>query len=118
MAINYLENLGYKVDKPIFDPLQNVNLMMAWHDQMPAVEIIYPSESKGPLESIIGRRPEGLVYHLCYQSDNLQKSLSSIEDAGLRVFEISPIKPAVLFNNKPVSFYTVAGVGLIEIIGE
>jgi methylmalonyl-CoA/ethylmalonyl-CoA epimerase len=66
---------------------------------------------------MLAKRPEGIVYHLCYESDNVKDSLSHMEKAGLRVFEVAEEKPAILFGGKPVSFYMVTGIGLIEIIG-
>ena len=86
---------------------------------MPDVEIIYPDPAgKGPIDGLLSKRPEGIVYHLCYTSSNVDSSLKRIKNAGLRPFEVVPPKPAVLFDGKPVSFYMIAGVGLIEIIAE
>ena len=117
LATAYLTGLGYRCGGAVYDPLQNVRLVMGEHDQMPAVEVIYPAETKGPLDSILVKRPEGIVYHLCYESVDLRASLSAFQKAGLRVIEVSPPKPALLFGGQMVSFYLVAGIGLIEIIG-
>jgi hypothetical protein len=39
-----------------------------------------------------------------------------MKTAGHRTMVVSPPKPAVLFDYRPVSFYMVRGFGLIEII--
>jgi methylmalonyl-CoA/ethylmalonyl-CoA epimerase len=116
LAQEFLKGLGYRSDIQVYDPLQKVNLVMCWHDRMPAVEIIFPSKEKGPLDGLLSKRPEGIVYHMCYESDDILNSLAEMEAAGLRVMEIAPPTPAILFGNREVSFYMVTGVGLIEII--
>jgi catechol 2,3-dioxygenase-like lactoylglutathione lyase family enzyme len=118
-AAHFLTGLGYRIGPMMLDPLQNVHLAMCTHDAMPDVEIISPAEDKGPLDKLLAAHKEGLVYHMCYTSKDLARSLDALEsDEGLRLFTISPPKEAILFGGKRVSFYMVAGVGLIEIIDE
>jgi len=118
-AVAFLTGLGYEEGRTVFDPLQNVNLAMLTHRAMPDVEIIFPAGSAGPLDDLLSHHKAGLVYHVCYTSDDLDASLAAIEaDGRLRLFEVSSPKPAVLFDGKPVSFYVVGGFGLIEIIDE
>lgn len=117
-AAAYLAGLGYVCEAAVFDPLQNVNLFMAVHSDMPNVEVIYPSASAGPLDGMLNNRPEGIIYHLCYVSLDVLRSIAAIKRAGIRVVELSPKKPAVLFKGVSVSFYMVMNFGLIEIIGE
>ena len=118
-ALAYLIGLGYQAGPRVFDPLQNVNLRMLTHRDMPDVEIISPAEGAGPLDELLSTHRDGLVYHMCYTSADLDASLEAMETHGnLRLFEVSPPKPALLFGGKPVSFYVVGGMGLIEIIDE
>ena len=53
---------------------------------------------------------------MCYETIHLQQSLDSLENAGLRIYTISNPKPAILFDNRNVSFYKIQGFGLIEIL--
>ncbi len=118
-AAHFLTGLGYRIGPMMFDPLQNVHLGMCTHDGMPDVEIITPADAKGPLDKLLSTHRDGLVYHMCYTSKDLARSLDALEsDGDLRLFTVSPPKEAVLFGGKRVSFYMVAGVGLIEIIDE
>jgi methylmalonyl-CoA/ethylmalonyl-CoA epimerase len=118
-AKTFLSGLGYEIGEIIFDPLQNVNLGMCVHEHMPDVEIIYPAKGTGPLDSMLGKHRNGLVYHMCFVSKDLEKSIEAIEaDDAVRLMTVSLPKEAVLFNGKKVSFYIVADVGLIEIIDE
>ncbi|HBF31112.1 VOC family protein [Rhizobium sp.] len=117
-ATRFLHALGYQLGEEVFDPLQNVKLAMAIHDNMPDVELIYPSGSgTGPLDLLLSAHTNGLVYHICYETDDLAKSLLAFKNSGAaRLACILPPKSAVLFGGDPVSFYMVSGVGLIEII--
>jgi methylmalonyl-CoA/ethylmalonyl-CoA epimerase len=113
-AISFLGNLGYSMGEKIYDELQNVNLIMCSHKDMPDVEIIYPAKYPGPLEKILRDSPE-IIYHLCYVCDRLEYSLAQIRKLH-RVIEVSHPKPAILFDGKNVSFYYIQGFGIIEII--
>jgi methylmalonyl-CoA/ethylmalonyl-CoA epimerase len=118
-AVSFLVGLGYAKGESIFDPLQNVHLLMCDHPAMPSVEIISPAEGAGPLDKLLVRQKDGLVYHMCYTTQNLAGTLNALEvDESVHLFCVSPPKAAVLFNGKQVSFYLIAGVGLIEIIDE
>jgi hypothetical protein len=112
----FLHGLGYRIDSPVFDPEQNVNLAMAWHEQMPAVEIIWSDDVAGPVGRIVEKHAKGLVYHVCYVSESIAASFQALAEAGLTPFCVSRPKRAMLFGGRLVSFYTVKGIGLIEII--
>jgi hypothetical protein len=115
-ARRMLRGLGYRLDETVFDAEQNVNAIMCTHDTMPAVEIIYPGVGKGPVDGLVARHANGIVYHLCYATANLGDTLARISKTKLRLLCVSPPKPAVLFGGRPVSFYAASGMGLLEII--
>ncbi len=115
-ALAFVQGMGYTVGPPIFDPLQNVNLIMCDHAQAPAIEIIYRGESDGPIDKLLAKHTNGLIYHCCYVSQYLDESLEKLAQAELRAVCVSPLKPAVLFGGSRVAFYQIAGVGLIEIL--
>ncbi len=115
-ATIFLSNLGYQLGETVFDSRQNVNLQMGTHATEPTVEIIWPGDTPGPLEGMLQRHLAGLVYHICYVTDDLTAALAEFENAGLRVVCVSPPKPAPLFGGCPVSFYNVIGIGLMEIL--
>jgi methylmalonyl-CoA/ethylmalonyl-CoA epimerase len=118
-AARFLTGLGYRIGPIVIDPLQNVRAAICAHDHMPNVEIIAPAEGEGPLDKLLAVHKDGLVYHMCYTSADLDRSLDALEgDGELSVYSISPPKEAVLFDGRRVSFYLVEGVGLIEIIDE
>lgn len=118
-AAHFLTGLGYRIGETIYDPLQNVRLAMCAHDHMPDVEIISPADGPGPLDKLLSSHKDGLVYHMCYTSADLDSSLDALEaDERFSVRSIAPPTEAILFGGKRVSFYLVEGVGVIEIIDD
>lgn len=114
-AKRFLQGLGYSIGDPVYDPLQKVNLIMCRSLDMPDVELIYSAESPGPLENLLRNSTE-VIYHLCYETENLEESLQTIKDDNNRVITVSRPKQAVLFSYRKVSFYRIAGYGIIELI--
>lgn len=108
--------LGYQLGESVHDPAQNVHLQLCTHASQPAVEIVWPGGGAGPVDKLAQRHSSGIVYHLCYQADNLSAALAGWEAAGLKAICISPPQPAPLFGGRLVSFYNVVGLGLIEIL--
>ena len=115
-AMTFLTALGYRMGETVLDPGQNVHLMMCTHETEPAVEIIWPSDTPGPIDNLMERHPSGIIYHVCYFTDDLAAALAGLQKAGLRAACISPPQPAPLFGGRKVSFYNVIGIGLIEIL--
>jgi methylmalonyl-CoA/ethylmalonyl-CoA epimerase len=113
----FLENMGYVCEEVVRDTLQNVNLVYCRHEIQPDIEIIFSTETPGPLEPILKDNNE-LIYHCCYSSPNLQQSINAIKVAGIKLLTISKPKPAILFDFALVSFYMASGFGLIEIVEE
>jgi catechol 2,3-dioxygenase-like lactoylglutathione lyase family enzyme len=115
-ARKFVSALGYSLGGFVFDPAQNVHLQLCTHPAHPAVEIIWPGDTTGPVDKLAQRHASGIIYHLCYETDDLPAALKALEENGLRALCISSPTPAPLFGGRPVSFYNVAGIGLIEIL--
>jgi hypothetical protein len=112
----YLRSLGYRLGEAVYDPHQNVHLIMGEHDDQPAVEIIYPGNGPGPVDVLVQRHESGVIYHPCYETPDLAQTLEQFSQAGIRVDCVAPPTPAPLFNGRKVSFYRVRGIGLIELL--
>ena len=115
LTLRFLRGLGHEVAVQVYDPLQNVNLWLCTHFSMPTVELVGPAEGQGPLDAILATSNES-IYHLCYETENLAVSLEAMKVAGFRVICISAPKPAILFDNRGVSFYMVKDFGIIELL--
>lgn len=114
-AFSFLQALGYEEGVSMFDPLQGVNLAMCSHAEMPDVEVIWPGPKPSPIDGIL-KRKDSMIYHLCYTTDNPSVSLTKMEEAGLAVLPTTEPRAAILFGGREVSFYFIAGFGLIELI--
>jgi hypothetical protein len=115
-AATFLNGLGYSLSETVADDIQNVNLIYCRHSDMPSVEVIYPRATPGPLDAMLRANKE-LVYHLCFTTSDLVAAVNRIA-ADTRIIEISGAKPAILFENRRVGFYRVAGFGIIELLEE
>jgi hypothetical protein len=115
MAFRCLDGMGYRAGVAVFDPLQNVNVAMRHHAQMPDVEVIWPGDGPSPIDRLI-KGSGSMIYHLCYSTRDAAASLSEMEKAGLDILTASEATPAVLFQGLPVSFHMVMQFGLIELI--
>ena len=115
VTLTFLKAQGYEYGDKIYDPKQNVHLRMCRAPNTPAIEIVLPGEGDGPLTPIL-KKYNGLIYHTCYETEDLAASLKAMEELALRVFPVAPPKPAILFEERKVSFYNVIGFGLIEIL--
>lgn len=111
----YLGALGYREGRRVFDPAQHVNLAMYHHTSMPDVEVIWPGEGPSPVDNIL-KRADGRIYHLCYTAADPPRAVAAMVAQGFDVADVAAPEPAPLFDGKKVSFHSVAGFGLIEII--
>ncbi|MGA2248301.1 MAG: VOC family protein [Verrucomicrobiota bacterium] len=115
-ASRWLSKLGYEIGDPVFDAGQNVYLALCRHETQPPVEIIWPGAESGPVDELLRQHESGVVYHLCYETQDLVEVLSQFKKDGLRLACISRPKPTPLFGGRKVSFYNVVGMGLVEIL--
>ena len=115
LAMTFLAGLGYAIGRTIRDERQNVNLLLCRRRGMPAVEIIYPTETPGPLAPILKGKASS-IYHICYETRCPDRVIKILKAQNRGVQLISPPQPAILFKGRKVSFYVVAGFGLIELL--
>jgi hypothetical protein len=114
-AVEFLTALGYVCGPTIYDSEQNVHLRMCDRPGEPSIEIITAGEGDGPLMNIL-KRYDQLFYHSCWEVDDRAAALAAIGELGLRCIEVSAPRPAVLFGGRLVSFHTIPGYGLIELL--
>lgn len=115
-AVALLEGLGYRCGDAVFDPLQNVVLRWCEMDEAPPVEVVSPSDKKGPLASVLAEQPTSF-YHLCYEAQSRQVDpVEQLRSIGARFVTVVPPTPAILFDGRLVSFHLVQGFGLVELL--
>ncbi len=113
-SINYYKSLFYHCSEIIYDPIQNVELFYCKSELMPNVELVKPFNEDSPVNNML-RNSDTVIYHQCYQTVDLHKAIEYLQKEN-RLFCVSKPKPAILFNNRNVSFYQIPKVGLIEIL--
>ena len=107
-------NLNYDFSKPIADKIQNVELIMCTSKVFPSVELIKPVNKKSPINNYLSKNNE-IIYHTCYEIENYKEGIKKLFSKNKAIC-ISKPKPAILFNDRLVSFYYVEDVGIIEIL--
>ena len=113
-ALKFYKNLGYQCTDVVFDPLQNVELILCTSSLLPAVELIKPVNEKSPIVNLLSKNNE-LIYHICYELSSFDEDIKKFFE-GSRTICVSNPKPSQLFNSRLAAFYYVKDVGLIEIL--
>lgn len=114
-ARKFARALGYSIGETVHDPLQSVDLAMCEHPAMPSLEIVTPGKAPGPLSAFL-RSASELVYHLCYEVDEIDRAARKLADDVGSLRCVSERKPAVLFGGRLVAFYMIPGAGLVELL--
>ncbi len=113
-AYRFYQALGYKCSDPVVDTAQEVEIVMCRSELLPDVELLKPLHEKSPVSRSL-KRSDAVIYHICLEVRNLEDFLKSLQ-ACHRVVCVKPRTPAVLFDQRLVSFYYVKGVGLFEFL--
>jgi len=89
-------------------------------DKEQDAELAYLETNDGVnVEFISGKVVENIIkkgityYHLCYETEDLDKSISELYDKGAQI--VSPPKPAILFDMRRVAFLYM-NYGVIELL--
>lgn len=115
-AERLLQGLGYTCGSALHDPLQAVWLRWCSHPTAPAVEIVSPTEEAGPLARVLAGQASSF-YHLCWETDLCSEdAVKVLKAGGSRVVTVRAPLPAILFGGRRVSFHSVQGFGLVEIL--
>ena len=56
----------------IYDPLQNVELVLCTFNNFPTVELVKPYNSKSPINNYLKKNDE-MIYHVCYEISDTGK---------------------------------------------
>ena len=106
--------LNYHFSNSVLDIFQNVELSLGLHSHQPKIELVKPTQKNKSLCNFYQNNGSG-IYHICYEVDFKKTSLKDIFP-NINKKCLSEPKPAILFNNKKVSFFQVSGIGLIELL--
>ena len=113
-AMETFKKLGFQFQPPIDDTDRNVRLAFGENDGY-RIELVCPLDKSqnSPVDgylSKIGPTP----YHICYQSENLEKAVEELRTQGFKV--MIPPREAVAFGGERVVFLMNLHSGLTEIV--
>ena len=100
------------VSPVVADPKQEAFLQMFKSGQT-FLELISPMTEESNVQTALNRKGEG-VAHLCFETDDLAKTLDIVHALGALVF--SQPTPAVLFGGKRVAFVMLPNKMIIEFV--
>lgn len=112
-SIETLRSLNYQVGEIILDPVQRVRVAFASHPQAGMIELICDIDASGPTSRIISKTGNGF-YHICYEVDNLEKSIDNLRGKGF-LLKHPPVL-AVACNGKRIAWMYNRYIGLIELL--
>ena len=114
LTLKILKNIGYKPIKTRSNKNYNVKNIICSSKSHPTVEIVAKMGGKSPIDNIV-KKNKNLVYHICYSSKNLKKTLNMMKKKKLSIVKISNsyLSP---FEGVDASFFFLRGIGIIEII--
>ena len=79
------------------------------------IELIAPLGDSGPVSDILlHNKNVSLPYHICYETDDMERSLSVLKRRGFMM--VKNLSPAVAFDNRMVAFLLNKSVGMIELV--
>tara|TARA_B100000242_G_scaffold211984_1_gene154259 strand:- start:620 stop:1039 length:420 start_codon:yes stop_codon:yes gene_type:complete len=114
LTLKILKNIGYKPIKTRSNKNYNVKNIICSSKSHPTVEIVAKMGGKSPIDNIV-KKNKNLVYHICYSSKNLKKTLNMMKKKKLSIVKISNsyLSP---FEGVDASFFFLRGIGIIEIM--
>ena len=114
LTLKILKNIGYKPIKTRSNKNYNVKNIICSSKSHPTVEIVAKMGGKSPIDNIV-KKNKNLVYHICYSSKNLKKTLNMMKKKKLSIVKISNsyLSP---FEGVDASFFFLKGIGVIEIM--
>lgn len=113
-ALSAFEKLGFVFEPAIDDADRNVKLAFGEKDGY-RIELVAPLDKKAesPVDQYLSNSV-GTPYHICYQSEELDKDVEELEKQGVKVV-IEP-RAAIAFGGRRVVFMMNIGFGLMEIV--
>jgi methylmalonyl-CoA/ethylmalonyl-CoA epimerase len=114
VAERYVERYGYEVCTPVIhDPLQQAFVQFL---RLPGdsayLEFVAPDSPDAPLAN--ASRRGGKLHHLCYAANDLETTISSLEDEGMLL--ISEPKTAVAFAKRRICWLIDDNQLLVELV--
>lgn len=109
---NWTKTFGYvQMTEPVVNSRQKVRVVFLKKEGSTLVKLVEPVDSTSPVYALSSRG--GGLHHICFKTDNLDKTLIRLEADGARI--IVPPEPGEAFENNPIAFVYINGLP-VEII--
>ncbi len=106
-------SLGYEVERPVkYDEIRDVDIEFLVNDGY-RVELIQPLSDKSPMYPLL-KRFKNAPYHMCYVTEDLEKSVEELTGNGFTVIQEPEVAPCI--DGKKVVFLNNISVGIIELV--
>jgi len=110
----YRDNFGADVSEPEDLPDHGVTTVFV---NLPnaKIELLHPLGENSPVAKFLEKNPDGGMHHLCYEVEDIETSVKSLVNGGMRILDDG--KPKIGAHGKPVIFlHPKDGIGtLIEL---
>jgi len=114
-SLNEFKKLGYKcVENKIVDKKRKVIIQFIKNGDY-SIELVAPLGKESPVTNLLKKQGNS-PYHICYETDNLEKEIKDLDDDGFVI--ISDLLKAPAIYNKKVIFLYKKEIGLIELVEE
>lgn len=112
-SLNHFLLLGYKIEKDIeVDHVRNIYIMFLLNDAY-RVELIQPIDKSSDFD-VFMKRFRNLPYHLCYETDTMNETISNLERQHYHMIQ-TPLE-ACCINGRKVAFMQHPEIGIIELL--
>lgn len=112
-AILQFKELGFNVIKEItYDPIRHINVCFMENNNY-IIELVSPTDKEAPIYNML-KKYKNMPYHLCYETNNIEKEIERLKNSDFIVIQEPEIAPAI--ENRKVAFMANCETGIIELI--
>ena len=104
--------LGYNMSDIRIEPTQNVKICFLSKEGNPLLELVEPLNNETPVSNIV-KNSGTTPYHMCYEVEDIQKSLEELEELNFRLL-FEPLKSEAMDNGLFCYLFSVE-TGLVEL---
>ena len=90
LSMNLLKKAGYKIDKVRLNKNYNVKNAICSSKNQPNIEIVSKVKGKSPIDNIL-KKSNSSIYHICYMTKNLKKTLAKLKKSKVQVIKITDL---------------------------
>nr|3HDP_A Chain A, Glyoxalase-I [Clostridium acetobutylicum] len=111
-ALKKFKRLGYVEESEVVrDEVRKVYIQFVINGGY-RVELVAPDGEDSPINKTI--KKGSTPYHICYEVEDIQKSIEEMSQIGYTLFKKAEIAPAI--DNRKVAFLFSTDIGLIELL--